>query len=335
LTPRWLESLRPYWAGNGFDPRNKTLLLAVSGGCDSIALLELFHRKKLSSKLTAVHVNHRLRPDADSDQEFVEHVCRERNIPLEVEVLDPVSRPARQSLEMWGREHRYTAFAHARKKFNADFVLTAHHRDDVVETFCLRIWRGTGFSGLAGIPFQRAGGIVRPLLPIRKTDLAEWLSSLGTTWREDGSNTDESIPRNWVRHQLLPEWRKKESDLDERIFRLTQDISGLQPSWHHWSNATYPVDEVISRGGIPMEWLRDGETDASLLRRLLPLIGIEKPSPEVLAEIDRQAQEQSQGLKVRVDEARVLCEKNGVLVSLRITQPAKRTLGQGSKRIKV
>ena len=108
-----------------------------------------------------------------------------------------------------------------------------------------------------------------------------------------------------MRHQLLPEWRKKESDLDERIFRLTQDISGLQPSWHHWSNATYPVDEVISRGGIPMEWLRDGETDASLLRRLLPLIGIEKPSPEVLAEIDRQAQEQSQGLKVRVDEARV------------------------------
>lgn len=289
------------------------MLLAVSGGCDSVALLELFHREGIGSRLSVIHVNHRLRPDADADQAFVEALCRERNIPLEVEILAPAARLAGCSVEMWGRENRYQAFSRARKKLGADFTLTAHHRDDAVETFCLRLWRGTGFAGLAGIPFCRSDGVIRPLLMTGRAELKEWLLSLGTLWREDASNLDTGIPRNWVRHRLLPAWRREECDLDARIFRLTREVAEMQPAWEKWLGEFYPADEVRIRGGIPMDWLRDEAADAALLRRLLPLLGVARPVPEVMAEILRQTRNPQRKVRVRVDEAMILAEKNGVL----------------------
>jgi len=316
------ESLRKFWSEEGFDPAGKKLLLAVSGGCDSVAMLEFFHREvspRLNCRLFAVHVNHRLRAEADADQEFVEKLCQDRGIPLEAEVLDPGSRLPGQSVEMWGRERRYQAFARARKKTGSDFKLTAHHRDDVVETFCLRIWRGTGFSGLAGIPFQRnerQESIVRPLLPVSRAELKEWLVALSVSWREDGSNTDVEIPRNWVRHSLLPSWRKEEPDLDARIFNLTRRVAKLKPLWEKWLDTSYPKEEVQTRGGIPMEWIRGVGADADFLKRLLPLLGVEKPLPQVMAEILRQTRDSQRSIQVRVDEVTVLTEKNGILKSI-------------------
>ncbi len=323
MIPLWFEALRRFWADEGFDPTNKSLLLAVSGGSDSVALLEFFHREilpKQNCRLFAVHINHRLRSESDADQAFVEKLCLDRNILLHIEVLDPANRQAGQSLEMWGREHRYGAFALARKKFSADFTLTAHHCDDVVETFCLRLWRGTGFAGLSAIPFQGRDQVIRPLLSVSSADLKAWLIGLGTSWREDESNNDVNIPRNWVRHELLPEWRKQEPDLDNRIFQIAREAAKLRPLWERWLAETYSIEEVRSRGGIPMEWLRGGEADAALLRHLLPVVGVDKPSPELMAEILRQSQSSLRGLQVRADESTILTEKNNVLVSIRITK---------------
>jgi len=321
LIPFWFDSLKKFWAEEGFDPAGRKLLLAVSGGCDSVAMLELFHRsvQDFHCHLSAIHINHRLRPDADVDQAFVQKLCADRNIPVEVKVLDPSSRPAGQSLEMWGREQRYMAFERAQKKFAAEFVLTAHHRDDVVETFCLRLWRGTGFAGMSGIPFRRADGMIRPLLPVSRKDLSEWLMALGVTWKEDASNADVEIPRNWVRHRLLPSWRLSEPDVEDRIFRTTREVSRLRPLWERALSAFYPQEEVRIRGGIPMEWLRDENADAALLRLMLPLIGVARPVPEVLTEILRQARESKRGVRVQVDNATVLSEKNGVLIALRVS----------------
>ncbi len=285
-------------------------------------MLEFFRREiapRLGCRLFAVHVNHRLRPEAGADQEFVEKLCADRGIPLEVEVLAPAGRVSGQSVEMWGREHRYRAFSKARKKFGADFTLTAHHRDDAVETFCLRVWRGTGFAGLAGIPFQR-DEVIRPLLPLGRSDLREWAEASGVSWREDASNADVNIPRNWVRHHLLPAWRKGEPDLDARIFRITRMAAKSRPAWELLLAEAYPVEEVRARGGIPMEWLRDEGADASLLPRLRPFLGIQKPAPEATAEILRQCLNAPGGLRVRIDESTVLTEKNDVLVSIRITK---------------
>jgi tRNA(Ile)-lysidine synthetase-like protein len=323
--PPWFEALRRYWREEGFDPAGQIFLLAVSGGCDSVALLELFHRiaAPAAGRLFALHVNHGLRPGAIADQAFVENLCRERGIPLRIEALDPATRGRGQSPEMWGREKRYAALAAERVRCGADAVLTAHQRDDGVETFCLRMGRGTGFAGLAGILFRRPDGVVRPLLPVARNALRAWLLDLGTSWREDESNSDVSSPRNWVRHCLLPAWRESEPDCDARIFALTRMAAKLLPAWETWMDSQFPAGQVRQTGGIPLEWLRDEGTGDEVLRRLLPLLGVLKPVPEMMAEIRRQAAVSPDRLRVRVDEASILIGKRGILRAARLPQPGK------------
>lgn len=314
--PVWYESLRRFWFEEDFDPSGKSLLLAVSGGCDSVALLNLFHAVVAPAgncRLHVIHINHRLRPDSDGDQAFVEQLCRSLNIPLEVEILDPATRRTGLSVEMWGREKRYQAFSRALETFDADLILTAHHRDDVIETFCLRLWRGTGFAGLGAIPFKR-GRVLRPLLPVSRAELRGWLVASGRSWREDASNADLEVPRNWIRHNLLPAWCMGEPGIEDRIFGITREASKLRASWEGWLAKTYPVEEVRLRGGIPVDWLQTGEADAALLRHLLPVLGVEKPLPQILVEILRQARNSRRGISVRVNENTLLNERNGVLV---------------------
>lgn len=280
-----------------------------------MALLELFAREaapRFKCSLSAVHVNHRLRSGAGLDQMLVEELCADRGIPLRVETLDPASRRAGQSVEMWGREHRYSAFTRAAAQFGAGMILTAHHRDDVVETVCLRLWRGTGLAGLAGIPFLRDDGVARPLLPVPRADLRTWLGELGTPWREDESNADTRVPRSWVRHRLLPAWRGEDSSVDGRIFRLARDAAKLLPAWEKWARMEHPEEEVRARGGIPADWLRAG-MDAASLKTLLAVAGVAAPSPELAREVLRQAVASASMIRVRTGEGSVLREKNGVL----------------------
>jgi len=321
-TPSFLPDLLRFWSDEDFDPTGKSLLLGVSGGADSVALLELCVREvapRFGCIVRAVHVNHSLRPDAGHDQRLVEELCADRGVPLHVETLDPLLRRAGQSTEMWGREQRYRVFARIAAQTGCSLILTAHHRDDVVETFCLRLWRGTGLAGLAGIPFRREDGVVRLLLSVDRSALREWLRELGTPWREDESNADARIPRNWVRHHLLPSWRAEDPEVDARIFRAARTVAALRPVWERWLRAEHPVEEVRERGGIPVEWLSD-DLDATVLKALLREIGIADPSPELAAEILRQATRASEKVatvRVRADESTVLTLKRGILAATR------------------
>ena len=316
--PVWLPELLRFWEEEGFDPSGMSFVLGVSGGADSVALLELFVREvapRFGNRLHAVHVNHHLRADSGLDQLLVEELCTARGVPLTVENVDPTTRRRGLSAEMWGREARYAAFARAAADAKAASVLTAHHRDDVVETLLLRLWRGTGFAGLGAIPFRRADGVTRPLLPLRRADLQEWLRALGTPWREDSSNTDARVPRNWVRHHLLPRWRVNEPDVDERLFRAARAVAALTPSFEAWVRAEHPADEVRARGGIPVEWLRDG-MDATVLKALLRELGVHDPQPELAAELLRQAARGGR-IRARADTRTLLTEKAGNLVAQR------------------
>jgi tRNA(Ile)-lysidine synthase len=321
-TPSFLPSLLAFWESEGFDPAGKTLVLGISGGADSVALLELFVREavpRFGCALFAVHVNHRLRADAGLDQMLVEELCAARGIPLHVESLDPATRRRGQSVEMWARAQRYPVFARAAAQCGAASVLTAHHRDDVVETFFLRLWRGTGLAGMAGIPFRRADGVTRPLLPVERAALRAWLAELGTPWREDESNADARVPRNWMRHRMLPVLRARDPGLDARVFAMARDVTALLPAWEAWTRAEHPAEEVRERGGIPVEWLHAG-IDAAVLKALLPELGIANPQPELAAEILRQAAgnvESTVKIRARADESTVLAEKDGVLRATR------------------
>jgi tRNA(Ile)-lysidine synthase len=320
-SPDFLPALLAFWQAEGFDPSGKTFLLGLSGGADSVALLELFVREvapRWGGAVCAVHVNHRLREDAGMDQRLVEDLCRDRGVPLHIETLDPATRRTGQSVEMWAREQRYTAFSRASARFStstsgASTILTAHHRDDAVETFFLRLWRGTGFAGMAGIPFIRADGVTRPLLPVDRAALRAWLRALGTPWREDSSNADARIARNWVRHKLLPPLRAADPHLDETVFRITRSVGRTLPAWERWYRSEHPVEAVIELGGIPAEWLRAGmEIDA--LKECLPALGVDDPAPELMAELLRQSAGAAPKIQVRIDESTVLVEKRGILV---------------------
>jgi tRNA(Ile)-lysidine synthetase-like protein len=256
------------------------------------------------------------------DQLLVEELCADRGVALHVETLDPATRRAGQSMEMWAREQRYAAFARASARFTSPTpgggaILTAHHRDDAVETFYLRLWRGTGLAGLAGIPFRRADGVTRPLLPVDRAALRAWLRALGTPWREDASNADARIARNWVRHKLLPPLRAADSRHDETVFRITRSVAALLPAWERWIEAEHPAEAVIELGGIPAAWLRAG-MEAEALKNCLPALGVAAPAPELTSELLRQARRQAAGatpkIQVRVDESTVLVEKRGILV---------------------
>ncbi len=182
----------------------RRLIAGISGGADSVALLQAFHA--LDIPCTAAHLNHQLRGDAaDGDEAFVRALAEQLGIPLKVKRVD-VGQLARQtgsSIEMAARQARHEFFA----EFGDAVIALAHHADDQIETFILKLARGAGPEGLSGMPvFQQLDGltIFRPLLDLRRPDILRWLETNRTAWREDASNADESFLRNRVRHTVLP-----------------------------------------------------------------------------------------------------------------------------------
>jgi tRNA(Ile)-lysidine synthase len=192
--------------------KDLTALVAVSGGGDSVALLRGLEAIRLpgEGRLIAAHVNHKLRgADSEADQQFVEAICRERGIPCEVTTaaIDGTGSGQGQGLEAAARRARYAALEEMAGRLGARFVVTAHTADDQAETILHRIVRGTGLHGLGGIARARPLGpatLLRPLLEIRRAELAAYLSEIGQSCRTDSSNSDMRFTRNRIRNELLP-----------------------------------------------------------------------------------------------------------------------------------
>lgn len=192
--------------------------LAVSGGADSTALLVLMAGLRTAFNFDAVvlHVDHGLRPDSAADARFVKRLAADFGLPFHATRVHIVRRP-RESPEMAARRVRLAFFARMAKRLRLDAIATGHHADDVAETFILRLARGAGPDGLAGLKrISHVGPLtfIRPLLDLRDADLRAFLARRGIAWREDSTNTDLSIPRNKVRHLILP-WLR--THLDPRL----------------------------------------------------------------------------------------------------------------------
>ena len=198
--------------------RRRTIGLAVSGGADSTALLSLMAGLQETHGFRAVvlHVDHGLRNDSADDARFVRELAERFDLPFHF-VRVRITKKRGESIEMAARRARLAFFAKMTRKLGLDAIATGHHADDVAETFILRMARGSGPEGLAGLkPISRVDGItfIRPLLNVRDSALRAYLVSQGIGWREDSTNSDTSIPRNNVRHVILPFLRKH---LDPRI----------------------------------------------------------------------------------------------------------------------
>ena len=199
-------------------PTKRRIGIAVSGGADSTALLALLAscRRELCFDAEVLHVDHAIRPDSASDARFVRSLSRRFGLPFHSTRLSIVRRKG-ESIEMAARRERLAFFARMTRRLRLDAIATGHHADDVAETFILRFARGAGPDGLAGLkPVSHVDGVtfIRPLLNVRDADLRRFLKERCLAWREDSTNADTSIPRNNVRHVILPFLREH---LDPRI----------------------------------------------------------------------------------------------------------------------
>ena len=187
-------------------PDSKQLIVALSGGVDSVVLLHALYRLQQAGqfpqKLSAIHVNHGLQDDAQDWEMFCKQFCDQRNIPL---ICRRVTVSAEGSLENAARESRYGAFTELLQ--DGDLLLLAHHLDDQLETFFLRLQRGAGVSGLSAMPTSRQlgkGMLHRPLLDVSRQAIEAYGQLEGLQWIEDGSNCDTQHDRNFVRLEVLP-----------------------------------------------------------------------------------------------------------------------------------
>lgn len=183
------------------DYREKKYLLAVSGGADSMVMLQLFVQANLA--VEAAHVNYQLRgEDSSLDAALVKDFCGANSIPFHYKKIDEV-RPA-GSVQVWARDLRYRFMADVLKENNLDYMVTAHHLNDVLETFLINLSRGSGIRGLAGIPANQ-NRILRPLLNVSKEEIYRFAKNHEIAFREDASNKKNDYLRNQIRHNVVPE----------------------------------------------------------------------------------------------------------------------------------
>lgn len=189
-----------------------TYIVAVSGGVDSMVLLDIL-RRDARLKLVVVHVNHGIRDDSQADEALVASFAMSHNLTFESARL----QLGKGTSEAAARKARYNFLRHCRSKYKASSIITAHHQDDMLETAVINLIRGTGWHGLA--PFSEPTDILRPLLQYKKSLLLDYAKKHKIPWREDSTNANQAYLRNYIRLTLLPQCDKRSSDWRKDFLR--------------------------------------------------------------------------------------------------------------------
>lgn len=241
------------------------LLLALSGGADSTALALVLRllAPRLTLSLFALSVDHQLRPESAEDACHVEALCHWLGIPCAVRRMD-VAACAKAwgcGLEDAGRKVRYALLEEERKALNADWIVPGHHAGDLAEDVLLRLTRGAGWPGLAGMAAKDEGRrLLRPLLFTDPEALRGLLRELGISWREDASNQNRAFRRNRLRHEVLPQLRRENPAL-ERSFATLHRLGQLDGDfWEGLLDAAlteHPWQEVEGGDGPGLLLPRD------------------------------------------------------------------------------
>jgi tRNA(Ile)-lysidine synthase len=219
---------------SGCIPSGSRVLVAISGGADSVALLSLLHQlaDKLSLHLQAAHLDHALREASHDDARFVEQLCLGLGISLTVERRDvaKITRQRKGNLEEVAREVRRDFLVSTARAGNCHLIALGHHADDQAETFLMRLLRGAGPTGLAGMHLLNEP-MVRPLLPFHREDLIAYLIEEGIAWREDESNLDQIFTRNRIRHLLLPMLESFNPNIRSQLAGLSEQMRQDESFW--------------------------------------------------------------------------------------------------------
>jgi tRNA(Ile)-lysidine synthase len=195
----------------------ETVLIAVSGGADSVALAHTLVAlaPTLGLGLHVGHVDHRLRADSGDDAAFVRALAAALALRVDVVAVD---LPREASVENAARRARYAALEALADRAGAARIAVAHTADDQAETVLMRLLQGAGPRGLAGMPAVR-GRVIRPLIDVRRADVVDYLTTMGASWRDDPSNADRRFLRNRVRHDLLPALARENASIVDALVR--------------------------------------------------------------------------------------------------------------------
>lgn len=199
-----LSKFKDHLSSNFSFFKDKKLLLATSGGVDSMVMTDLFH--KLNLNIALAHCNFQLRAlESFEDQKFVQDFANKNKIPFFTTTFDTenFAKDYKLSIQVAARTLRYDWFYELLEVENYDYLLTAHHLDDNIETFLINLTRGTGLEGLVGIP-QENDKIIRPLLLFSRNEIETYAKKNNIAWREDASNASDKYVRNKIRHSIVP-----------------------------------------------------------------------------------------------------------------------------------
>ena len=217
--------------------KDQRLLLALSGGIDSCVLLDLCLKSGLRPALA--HCNFQLRGQASKeDADWIQNLAREKGLECHVQNFDTqvYALKKKVSIQMAARQLRYRWFDTLSEQNDYDLILVAHHADDALETFMINAMRGTGLKGLLGIP-ERRGKILRPMLSFSREEIMLYALENKIQWREDLSNAKTDYLRNALRHQVIPQWKKKDPNFDQQF----------QETLKHLGEAQDVLEDVISK----------------------------------------------------------------------------------------
>lgn len=221
-----IKKVKKYIVNNNLIQDNDRVLVALSGGPDSVCLLHILYclKKEIPMEIGAVHINHMLRgKEAEEDTSYVENLCKSLGIECYVKKVDIKSMAAERniSLEMAGRDARYRTFETIRREYGYNKIAVAHNANDQAETIIMRMMRGTGLDGLTGIKAKREGNIIRPILCLNRQEIEAYCTDYELIPRIDKSNYERIYSRNKVRLDILPYMKQNfNEDIVETLNRM-------------------------------------------------------------------------------------------------------------------
>lgn len=240
-----IKKVKYFIIDNNMIKAEEKILVALSGGPDSVCLLHILYslKEKLNIKLGAIHINHMLRgEEALKDERYVNDICEKLRIDCYIERID-INKVASEnsiSLEMAGREERYKAFQKIKEKYGYDKIAVAHNANDQAETILMRMMRGTGLEGLVGIKAVREGGIIRPILCLNRSEIESYCAENHLMPRIDKSNMERIYSRNKVRLDILPYMKENfNKDIIDTLNRMALILSKDNEYIEEQSNKCY------------------------------------------------------------------------------------------------
>ena len=247
----WAKLVRFEKSSRLFGPGDR-VLAAVSGGPDSVCLAHYLdsRRRKLGFDLALAYVHHGLRPEAAREAAFVERLAKSLGLAASVLKVDArkLAAARRAGIEEAARKARYEALAREARRLRFSKVATGHQLDDQAETVLLNLLRGGSLRALAAMPPRRtlSGSIqlVRPLLPLRRSDVLAYIERHGLRYRIDRSNFEARFLRNWLRRKILPALERRQPRTAEHLSRLAEEVRGQVWTWDAHGNPPHGMSNV-------------------------------------------------------------------------------------------